>query len=1237
IPTTDDKPHHKRANRFGARFHKLANREKLSGVYITAKNEGLLIPGLIDHLRRDKLGNIQEDVDRDKIIAFVIIDENGKLVDEFGETLENGTFENAIYQVMPLEKLEWANGESMFRKNETDENKQAVTDYYKKWREETLAQTTIGDAHEFSASFGVPQYNQELDAEGNPVNKSDKYNTHTSVEDAGLVEEGNFQQDALIKIPKNADDNPSQGTTSFGGDFIGRVFLQLPHAVVPLQNRHHTEQESETIFNAILRYAENMITNTAESKEENERILNYLKGVVYWGIPTTQKGERKPTGYNNIFFEQEEGKLMLTISGQGYKVRFTPSSLKLNKSQIVDAIRLMYNNTNSHYSGQLSEPFEEIESISEDGVITSRRWINYQAFLLSNKFIAADPSDSRNGESRGELPLSTILRKLEDKNDTNRDNIYFYATDNADTIIAEEEEKETPKVVLDGVTTNTVTIAGREIKFTASQGVNETNFTSKISLQPTDGLKEMAQLFAKQNANIDQKERAKIFGTKITEAIYKYISGNTVATTPKAEEEVIEEVTVTEATLNSINQRLNALKHQTPEDEELLRVVKGDEVVETEDWDKIEKWLKKNVPNLPIYRVKTLIQATNGRQAWGMFKNAAIYVYENAEAGTTYHEVFEGVWKMFTSPKEQQSIINEFKNREGSFVDRPTGQTVQYSEATEGQIREQLAEEFRDYVQDKKIPPKPAKGKPWILKMFADLATFIRNFFTGNKATTNTERLFENISKGKYKKNIPYQKQLSFADTGFIDIEEAFAFDDTPLRARIDGIDDRVRNEIIQHMTYATLAKLIKDDKSLFTIPNINKGELYNELKDDILNLFTTMRAKLEEAEALDLFTHEELLGDYSLIDNLTNSVNDKWSEIASLHQEYLKTFDIEFDENDELQRNDEDKVRENDYWDASRIDPFKKANGAIKLLLSTVPVTDENGKAIRSTIGGIQLLPYTQVSVSIMNQVYDSRNIDEMMLKLKEMAKVDPNYRVLYTRLTKDKDWMGEGVTFDGIKEKHGLQLLSAFWRTFKKQSPEVKNLYIFDNDDVSLGDAHLSSIALKLRDDYINSIVTVAKSNSGYFKYDEKRKAYVADKTKFKESLDSLTARINFLKKLGIEFTVPELRRLSPTDLNRFKDAVNWIKTSINENKDMVSISNKALDISGRLLTLGELKAKLSVDETESTFFNVSNERVQIYVGTNPMSDFFTFISKVKNLVPESISDSRFKYILSDTFSQE
>ena len=94
-----------------------------------------------------------------------------------------------------------------------------------------------------------------------------------------------------------------------------------------------------------------------------------------------------------------------------------------------------------------------------------------------------------------------------------------------------------------------------------------------------------------------------------------------------------------------------------------------------------------------------------------MLKNGGIYVYENAEVGTAYHEVFEAVWKMFASPEERTNITNEFKNRTGYFVDRVTGETIKYSEATDFQLKEQLAEEFRDFVQDGKVPVKPAKGQ----------------------------------------------------------------------------------------------------------------------------------------------------------------------------------------------------------------------------------------------------------------------------------------------------------------------------------------------------------------------------------------------------------------------------------------------------------------------------------------------------------------------------------------------
>ena len=129
------------------------------------------------------------------------------------------------------------------------------------------------------------------------------------------------------------------------------------------------------------------------------------------------------------------------------------------------------------------------------------------------------------------------------------------------------------------------------------------------------------------------------------------------------------------------------------------------------------------LPNIPLYRVKNIIQATNGRQAWGMLQDASIYLYEGAEIGTAYHEVFEAVWKMFAGPAEKQKIIDEFRNRSGSYQDRFTGETIEYKNATAEQLKEEIAEEFRDYI---------LTGKSVVRK-------------SENKATTLIGRLFNDI------------------------------------------------------------------------------------------------------------------------------------------------------------------------------------------------------------------------------------------------------------------------------------------------------------------------------------------------------------------------------------------------------------------------------------------------------------------------------------------------------------
>ena len=686
--------------------------------------------------------------------------------------------------------------------------------------------------------------------------------------------------------------------------------------------------------------------------------------------------------------------------------------------------------------------------------------------------------------------------------------------------------------------------------------------------------------------------------------------------------------------IDSLEDQINsALSDANSED---LRVKINEEIqmFEPENWTDVESWLKQNFPNVPVFRVKNIIQATNGRQAWGMFKDGAIYVYENAETGTAYHEVFEGVWKMFTTSEEQANIINEFKGRKGTFVDRPTGQTVKFSEATPAQIKEQLAEEFRDFVQKK----QGVKGLgARIAKLFRELKKFIENALLGDKAQSFTDELFKRIGSGYYKKRMPYATQLSMAQEGIIDIEDAFATSDSEFR--IKTLSDRQTSDAVQEMTFLMLNDLIKTDKSLFTIADdINQKDFYEKLLPRVI---ATIRSKevvinnlINKTENLSKDQKERLLAIVAQNRQLEKDVVVDWPRLTEKHKEYIKSYGIQFDENDELQLSDEDKIKESNKFDASKIDSFRKANTAIKLLLASNPIVDNNGKAVVSSINGRLLNPVSKMYITLMNKLHTSTSVEDMLERLGQMSVEDPTYKVLYKRLTK-QDYSDGAVDLSNIESTHALSLISGMWKTFKKQSPDVKNVFIFDNGEIAIGDAALSSSANQLRNEYTRSIAVKSKAGQGYFKYDEQQRAYFPKKKQLRDvKLDTPARMTNFLSTLGVPFTGAEYNRLSFANKKQFKETVSGIKESLLKTDKVVTFSTKSLDINKRLLELGILKTAASNPEFSSTYFNLQGERVQTFLGPNAASELHNTIVNINSL--DELAGTQYEYLLIDVFSR-
>lgn len=655
---------------------------------------------------------------------------------------------------------------------------------------------------------------------------------------------------------------------------------------------------------------------------------------------------------------------------------------------------------------------------------------------------------------------------------------------------------------------------------------------------------------------------------------------------------------------------------------------------EEEDWPTVEKWLHDNFPHLPIYRVKNMIDATNGKKAWGMLHKGALYLYQHAEAGTAYHEVFEAVWKMLTPIEEQSKVINEFKNRKGSYTDRFTGEQIEYSKATPAQIKEELAEEFRDYILFNKSPLRE-KGKSFISKLFYDLVKIIKEFFTGEKAISNTEELFKKINTGYYKTSSPTTNQLRYATNGFIDIDDAVADSTSDLRLNISA---QYLNDVVQHMTYSTLTKLIETDEGLFNASNLlkeGKKEFLDYLYNSVLGKFAQQVKVYQTALKNNEITQSNANKELAKLNTTWVNVKNNWNDVLRAYNDKLYTLGIQFDENDELALT-EDKGKDDPYGDARKIDSYRKANSAIKLLLATLPVM-ENGKPKRSSIGGVVVMPSDKVFFTLKTKLFDSVSIDDMLQRLSDLAKSDENYVKLYRRLTKTEP--GESVNYNNLN-REGLHLVAAFWKSMKAQQPDVLGVFILPSGEVVIGDSSLAGAAKQSKKVMLASIVNSAKKGNKYIKYKEATKTYSYTGTEIKLDSGNLNTYISFLNELGIEINANDFNKVDKSKRNslerKFKKSVEGIKKSIQSIKDVKTLSTRTLgDLDGRLLKLGEVTSVMYNPDFESTYFNMNGDIVQSFLGVNIMSNFFDVFSKVENLFND-LPKSTHSYLLTDVFSK-
>lgn len=646
-------------------------------------------------------------------------------------------------------------------------------------------------------------------------------------------------------------------------------------------------------------------------------------------------------------------------------------------------------------------------------------------------------------------------------------------------------------------------------------------------------------------------------------------------------------------------------KYANPQfDEDTNFRVKMTDFVETEDFTKLDEFMQKSLPQIPVQRVGTLIN----NRAWGQFKNGIIYLFENAEIGTGYHEAFEAVWNAYLTDKEQQDIINEVKARPGYQQTEAYKATKQaYPGASENQIiKEMVAEEFRAHMLAEQENQVPQTLGQKIMKFFRDLMNFIKKWMGLSQEEkdlldSKISQVFAKITSGEYANAKPVR-----------DLSKV-----VPQYRTIKDTTPEFTKDIVEGLTSSFFMNLYRSDNNidaLFQDQDNNKlfvdllnASMFDETSGLIGKLISPFRNALGDYEQalgykLDAEQRKQFMTQFATVDpniyyKLYLGTNlEAQKELAGIFKTSLEkygfTFKEKIDEDDFTQVMNKEETVENPLGilDSINIDPRKMTSANVKLLIASLTDDAYVNNTIKPQVNSLGLLKpvnYGKALNMLLNElngtvsVYrDGKMVSALELmfeKLDKKFKVDGRYKDGYVWIQRLKarlkleDFSGNKIAADSLTEDD-IRLMVAFEKNFTNNQ-NVPLKLILGNDNAIYNASPVDTInERRIRDIWENNIKDTANPED---KKDGKSLLFINNQGKIvfdKESQDFYTitnaitteGRIEGLKMMGIEFTYSNLILEGDTDASdksfsaRLNKAYNSIVYGLTTDKEEDQINS-------------------------------------------------------------------------------
>ena len=1139
------------------------------------------------------------------------VNEKGKQLSKVGDPIDANL---VVFSAMSNTSISYPDGKTArYREGQ----KEAATQQALAWkakREAMLAAPSY-EVHTFSISRGIPEVKD-------PKAKN-------SVIDNLVPKNKVSTQEGLIQIP-------TTGKISHMGELLkfpnGRPVLSYGDTLVFLNNRTFSSEESKSIFAVIKSISEDIQSKQSSGKNVkiNRSHLKFLQSVLFYAKDS--KGAA-----NNIYIDTATMDFVL-----GSK-RYDITKIGQFEKEITDTLKTTFNSVNNYaLTKAFSEKFTEF--YVENDVLKSKEWVNYQTYLLSG----TNPLLSTNIDKPTEATPYNFVQKY-----AILQGIDFPAIPSKPNPAKKEEPKKKEEPVKvetnenlvttflsikigDEISKGTLVLDEKEEVFTYTLKSGKTvNFTldekGVAVVEPNEATKELSK---------DEK----ILNSVIIPTLEKLGKYKKPETEIKVEKQPVSDIEAKKADierrrqekLNNIPKRKLYEEALQRDKEELERTGKKDtrassalstmlkkdedkinakydaelaaleskpvepativvdkgkalgkikninnkagkvvgplpfEKMTSDDLVEFKKWMAKNLPNIPFEVLQQLISINSTRKAFGAFDKGVVKFFTSAARGTEYHEAFEAIWHSFLTEDEQNAILKEFKSNKGSFLDLESGKRIDYNLATDQQAKERIADDFGDFRLGK-LPSRSLGQK--ILDFFKRVINYFKTFGANKKLK---DELFKKINEGGF-------KQLTIPDD--VKLKPA-AYKPIP------GLSEKQAFELVQDITARFFQIVFGSNLSLYEIESLTGEDTFGAIKE-----------VYSEVDPEQGYSRMDILGE------------EAYNDLVDRAKDFLKTFKIDFTEEDRISINDEN-VNNRDYAAEAFATNWKKYSPyPVKILIGTLTKAqylNQKGKDnlempdVDSSDLGYKLFNFSRAFATLMDKLSGTTDPTSLKDKLVELAKSDSNYVRLFSRLKGDLN----NLEFKFSEfEPHDWRLFVQFYQTFTKQKPDAYIQYVTEKEVYSQS-ANLSRPIDSLKSSWMNKAKELAKDKkNSIIRFDSEDKVYKV--TGLSEiEIKRPDQMISFLEKLGVEFPIQVYNALNDSENKKenqktqFSEIVSAIHSKLSKTENLFSLSGKILDIDGRLSQLAALYVKATNPIFDMAYVGIENKKMQSYANSNALS---------------------------------